>query len=315
MWQSGPLVGPYGSTPVVEGELVREDGQLVSETDEERAAIEAWSRLWIAMSVRRLARQREAIEEGRASPQSSMRSAPALDGGPLSVRTRFNQGLAKVRAAVEDEGLEAVRARFIYACRLQAGESPDLAPLSPVVMRQAEGRVAPQTPVAPLDKTGGAEAGYVVVVAVVPQLEKVLGAALDEQAGPAKAALQDPRVRELLAVIGAKLDVRAIALVPCCKEQHLEDAQVLQVLRLDLGRGALQLRLRDLQPRHPAAALEAGQLAAHRGVALSGGLPSSHAVQDAEGGEPLEPQSALDLGERRLPLVGALAVLNHAVRL
>ena len=97
--QNGPLVGPYGSTSVVEGELVREDGQLVSETDEERAAIEAWSRLWMAMSVRRLARQREAIEEGRASPRSSMRSAPALDGGPLSVRTRFNQGLAKGRAA------------------------------------------------------------------------------------------------------------------------------------------------------------------------------------------------------------------------
>ena len=41
----------------------------------------------------------------------------------------------------------------------------------------------------------------------------------------------------------------------------------------------------------------------------------SHAVQDAEGGEPLEPQSALELGERRLPLVGALAVLNHHVTL
>lgn len=155
VWQNGPLVGPYGSTPVVEGELQ----QLVSETDEERAAIEAWGRLWMAMSVRRLARQREAIEKGRASPQSSMRSAPALDGGPLSVRTRFNQGLAAVRAAVEDQGLEAVRARFIYACSLQAGESPNLAPISPVVMRQAEGRVAPGTPVTPLGETGGAEAG------------------------------------------------------------------------------------------------------------------------------------------------------------
>lgn len=159
VWQNGPLVGPYGSTPVVEGELVREEGQLVSETDEERAAIEAWGRLWMAMSVRRLARQREAIEKGRASPQSSMRSAPALGGGPLSVRTRFNQGLVKVRAAVEDQGLEAVRARFIYACSLQAGKSPNLAPISPVVMRQAEGRVAPGTPVTPLGETGGAEAG------------------------------------------------------------------------------------------------------------------------------------------------------------
>ena len=44
------------------------------------------------------------------------------------MRTRFNQGLAKVRAAVEDEGLEAVRALHL---RVQAasGESPNLAPL------------------------------------------------------------------------------------------------------------------------------------------------------------------------------------------
>lgn len=159
VWQNGPLLGPYGSTPIVEGELVREEGKhLVSETDEERA-INAWCRLWMAMSVRRLARQREAVEEGRASPKCSVRSATALDGGQLSVRTRFNQGLAKVRAAVEDEGLEAVRARFIYACRLQAGESPNLAPLSPDNMRQAEGQVAPGTPVAPLGKTGGAQTG------------------------------------------------------------------------------------------------------------------------------------------------------------
>ena len=144
---------PYG-TPVVEGELVSEEGELASEK-EERAASEEWCRLWTAMSVRRLARRREAIEEGRASPPCSMISGAAVnEEGPGSVRTRFNAGLQTVRAAVEDEGLEAVRARFFGACRLQAGESPDLAPLSPVAMRQTEAWVAPETPLTPLDDMG-----------------------------------------------------------------------------------------------------------------------------------------------------------------
>ena len=140
-------MGPNG-TLVVAGELVSEEGELASEE---------WCRLWTAMSVRRLARRREAIEEGRASPIApcSMSSSPAVDGGPGSVRTRFNQGLATVRAAVEDEGLEAVRARFFGACRLQAGESPDLAPLFPVDMRQqTEGCVTPLTPLTPLGDMG-----------------------------------------------------------------------------------------------------------------------------------------------------------------
>ena len=147
-------MGPNG-TLVVAGELVSEEGELASEK-EERAASEEWCRLWTAMSVRRLARRREAIEEGGASPIApcSMSSSPAVDGGPGSVRTRFNQGLATVRAAVEDEGLEAVRARFFGACRLQAGESPDLAPLFPVDMRQqTEGWVTPLTPL-PLGDMG-----------------------------------------------------------------------------------------------------------------------------------------------------------------
>jgi hypothetical protein len=141
--QNGPLNGPYG-TPVVEGELA--DGERKKE---EREASEEWCRLWTAMSVRRLARLREAIEEGCASPPCSTSSGPAMDGGPGSVRTRFNQGLATMRAAVEDEGLEAVRARFFGACKKQAGESPDLAPLPPVAMRQVEAWMAPETPKTP----------------------------------------------------------------------------------------------------------------------------------------------------------------------
>ena len=148
-------MGTYGTLVVVEGELVSEERELASEK-EERAASEEWCRLWKAMSVRRLARRREAIEEGRTSPIApcSMSSSPAVDGGPGSVRTRFNQGLATVRAAVEDEGLEAVRARFFGACRLQAGESPELAPLSTVAMRQVEGWVTPLTPLTPLGDMG-----------------------------------------------------------------------------------------------------------------------------------------------------------------
>ena len=93
-WQGGLLPEPDG-TPI-EGE--------------ERPTREAWSTsLWTAMSVRRLARLRET---DTAEEKGSMSSPPP----PLSV---------SLGAAVEDEGLESLRARFLGVCMLQAGEASD----------------------------------------------------------------------------------------------------------------------------------------------------------------------------------------------
>ncbi len=70
--------------------------------------------------------------------------------------------------------------------------------------------------------------------------------------------------------------------MPRGEQQHLEDAQVLQVLRLRFARDAFQLVVGDPQPLYPSAVPQATELAAHRDLTPRVGTEEPDAERDEQ---------------------------------